>query len=155
MSESLAARFARDKGAPQEVGDDIAHAIYKRQVRPGMKVVISLAPGKTDPVQGLCMKVQGGKLKVEESVASDIVLWTDSAPPTVIAEVLQTKGESGELRVWNCWRGRHGSTDAWLGDAGMVVVEDGEVVELQCSDGRPLFTKTDLVVRLRFEDEKY
>lgn len=152
MSPSLAERFARDKGAPQQVGDDTVHGVYRRQVSAGTAIVVTLAAGRADPVQGLCLTLKGGKLQVGDSVASDIVLWADTAPPTTTVKILRVKGAAGELCVWNCWRGRHGSTDAWLGDAGMVVVENAANVELHCSDGHPSFVKTDLVARLRFED---
>lgn len=151
MSETLAERFARDQGSPQQVGDELVHGIYRRKVQAGTQISVRLRSGKTEPVQGVCMKLHRGQLAVESVSAAEIVLWTDTAPKDSSIRVASVKGDEAELRVWNCWLGSHGSTDAWLGDAGMVIVEAGDTVTLRCSDGRPGFSSSDLIVELAFE----
>ncbi len=152
MPETLAERFARDQGVPQQVGDELVHGIYRRKVRPSAKISVRLRSRKTEPIQGVCMKLQRGQLNVESVSAAEIVLWTDTAPEDSSIRVVSVRGSEAELRVWNCWRGSHGSTDAWLGDAGMVIAETSDTVTLRCSDGRPGFCSSDLIVELVFEE---
>lgn len=73
--------------------------------------------------------MKGGQLKVDGQSNNGMVFWTDTAPALIDVGLAGAAGSV--LEVWNCWRGRYGERNAWLGGAGMLV----EVLD----EGRYLF----------------
>jgi hypothetical protein len=98
------------------------------------------------PTQGICLRLDGGQLEVNGQVSDGLVLWTDTSPELIEVGIF---GEADSvLEVWNCWRGRYGERQAWLGDAGMVIeVHDGKRYLFGCS-GPGEAQYTDLVFEL-------
>jgi len=86
---------------------------------------------------------------VADTVAKDIVLWADTSP----AEVLITCDGKGlkAVSLWNCWRNDLGVTQAWVGNAAMMIqdVRPG-VVRIRCNS-RPEVTFQDLIFEIQFE----
>lgn len=39
-----------------------------------------------------------------------------------------------ELKIWNVWR-VNDIVQAWVGNAGMVISEEGRIINLECSGG--------------------
>jgi hypothetical protein len=100
----------------------------------------------SDRVQGLHLKARNGVLRVNGQDLPEVVLWTDTAPPEVVVELLPKSPKKPlVLRAWNVWRDPAGATQAWIGDAGLIA--DGD--RLSCSDGYPPVDFTDLVVELK------
>ena len=115
-------------------------------VAPGSRVRIRFDRSNGDRLQGLRLKVSGGALEVARQEAENVVLWVDSAPPEVTATVVASD-DSVEIGIWNCWRDQRGTVHAWIGNAGMLVEDEGEGVLLfRCSDGFGDVTFDDLVV---------
>lgn len=100
-----------------------------------------------EPIQGLRMKIRGGKLTVGDVEHDEIVLWTDTAPSYVDVKVDGLHGSV--LRVWNVWRTASGIEHAWLNNAAMKIEHpSNEEVLLRCSDGVGGSDFDDLVVRV-------
>ncbi len=91
---------------------------------------------KPSPIQGIRFRLKGGKLGIAGDLAEDMVIWTDTAPEQFDIELTWRRRVPPTLRIYNCWRGRHGEIQAWLANSGLVVDEtpDGRYT-FRCSDG--------------------
>lgn len=148
---TLAERFAKSRGEPQDVGGTLVHNIYRRLVAAGEALRVRRIRAVAAPVQGLRVKVDKGTMTVNGRELQDVVLWADSAPSEVELVCHTGKHATGELRVWNCWKERDGVMQAWLGDAGMTIEDGRERVGIRCSDGTHPFEPSDFEVELLFE----
>jgi len=150
MAERLSDRFMRADGQPIDVAGRTVQMMFELPPLT-RETLIKLEFEDPSPAraQGLRIKVRNGKAVIAESVEDDLVLWSDSAPRVV--EVLarpDTNGKPMTIRVWNVWRDAFDVMQAWTGDAGMVVEDEGDVLTLRCSDGFEEPTFDDLVVRM-------
>ncbi|MBN3933221.1 hypothetical protein IQ279_27075 [Streptomyces verrucosisporus] len=127
--------FRASEGKPVNVGGRTVRMAYEIPIEEGgSSGFIFVRNFKCEPVQGICLEVKGGELEVNGVRHSGIVLWMDSAPREVDFRVTG-RGEAG-LSVWNCWRGRFGEREAWLGSAGLVCETRGRGrYKFSCSDG--------------------
>jgi hypothetical protein len=88
-------------------------------------------------------------VRVNEQLLDDVVLWTDTAPPELVVELVPKSAKKPlVLRAWNAWRDPAGATQAWIGDAGMLIAEEDGTVVLSCSDGFDAIDFTNLTARL-------
>jgi hypothetical protein len=149
-STTLADRFAQSLGQPQEVDGMIVQNMFRRDIVDGQVVHVRRRRASGRLVQGLRLKVEKGTVRVNGQEVKDAVLWADSAPDEVELICHTGKRSNCELRVWNCWRDEGGIMQAWIGNAGIVVRETGDAVEILCSDGTHQFDPSDLEVELRF-----
>jgi hypothetical protein len=150
MSARLAERFTAAQGAPIEVDGKLVHMMFELPPIDGAaELHVELETDSARP-QAVRLKARGGKLLLNEQLVDDVVLWSDTAPPAVTASLRpQSSATPMTLRVWNAWRDTAGTMQAWIGDAGMLVEEEGPgVVVLRCSDGFDAPTFDDLIVRL-------
>lgn len=138
-SKTLAQRFAESGGSPIRFGRRLVRLAFDLHIE-GEEARLSIQRhrAKPDPVQGICLKMlKGGTIAVAGQTAEGIVLWSDSAP-TVIGVSIRAplNSTSADVRVWNCWRGRRGQANAWIGNSGLIceVSPDG-VYRFECSDG--------------------
>jgi hypothetical protein len=143
----LAERFAAAQGAPVELDGRLVHMLFELPpIEAPARLSFELRAG-SGRAQGIRLKARGGVLEFADRALDDAVLWCETAPPTVTAEVRPR--EPTTVRVWNVWRDPAGTTQAWIGDAGMRVEEAGPGAwVLRCSDGFDAPTFDDLVVRL-------
>jgi hypothetical protein len=112
-------------------------------------VQVNIESYTADRPQGIRIKVRSGDVDIVGQRLDDVVLWTDTAPATTTATVHATAANPTVVRVWNVWRDKLGTMQAWIGDAGMLIEPTDAGTMLRCSDGlgRPSFD--DLVVRIR------
>lgn len=151
MTKTLAELFAAGSGAPLNVGDKIVHNIYRRDVEYGQIVNVRFVHGATVPSQGLRIKIKDGTVIVNDQELSEIVVWKETAPRDFSFECRpKKKGSSSELRIWNCWHDSNGVTQAWIGNAGIVVDQAQDHVTLKCSPGTGEFDTSALEVELTF-----
>jgi hypothetical protein len=102
------------------------------------------------------LKARGGDVLLNDQVLDDVVLWSDTAPRLVTAELRpKSKRKPMSLRVWNVWRDDAGTMQAWIGDAGLVVEDEhaGSVI-LACSDGFDQPDFGDLRVKLTLVESR-
>lgn len=151
MSRTLAERFAEAKGTPIEVDGTTVINMYRRAVSRGKRVHVDAVASTPSPLQGIRIKMNQGTISINEKDLKDVVVWLDTAPST-FEFVCNPQNETGaELRIWNCWRDAGGVTQAWIGNAGIVVEETAGQAVLRCSSGIGPFDPSDLEIRLRFE----
>lgn len=150
MKKSFAELFAVANGGPINVEGQQVFNIYRRNVKNGQAVSIHILKHANQPDQGLRLKIVGGTLLVNGQELEDVVLWLDTAPADVeIACCIAKPSTHGELRIWNCWRSDTGTTQAWIGNAGMIVEEERDGATLRCSSGTGLFDPTQLTVNIQ------
>lgn len=127
--------FRASKGQPVDVDGQIARMTYEVPIEKGKASGVILVRGfKREPIQGICLEVEGGQLEINGVRHPGIVLWMDSAPREV--EFRITGRSQASLRVWNCWRGQFGEREAWLGSAGVICKSyDRDYYRFLCSDG--------------------
>jgi hypothetical protein len=102
--------------------------------------------------QGVVLKAsRGGMLSINGMEAPSHVLWSNSAPAHVCANVSWGNRGDNHVRIWNVWRDQSGVEQAWIGDSGILVdsVSDDEIL-LRCSNGVHPPAFDDLVVRIVF-----
>ncbi|MGE4427336.1 MAG: hypothetical protein AB7G37_12860 [Solirubrobacteraceae bacterium] len=153
MPTRLEDRFLAAEGAPVEVDGQLVHMMFEfPPITEPATLRIHLEVGSSRP-QGVRLKARGGKLGINEQLVDDVVLWSDSAPPTVTAEVRpQKSGKPVSLRLWNVWLDPAGTMQGWIGDAGILLeAEQPGTTVLRCSDGFNAPTFDDLVVTVALE----
>lgn len=132
----------------------LAYAIYEISPAPN-ELTIALERFKENPVQGLKIKAQGAKMIVNGQAATEMEIWTDTAPSSIPVSFVERKPKS-VFKIWNIWRGKVGGADvpqAWLGNAAMRVHDhpsNGELT-LSCSDGEGKVDFENLVATLRIK----
>jgi hypothetical protein len=148
---NFAEQFAKNHGHSLIVDGQEVVPIIRRSVLPGCRVRVIWRSARSLPVQGIRIKLKGGKLKLLSAGGADlndIVLWRDTAPDEV-AYLLAAK-KPAELLIWNCWRDERGTMQAWIGNAAMRVVESGpNSVSVACNS-RHEITFADLVFDVIF-----
>jgi hypothetical protein len=145
----LAQRFQAAKGAPIDVDGQTAQMMYELSpVEAPAELRVTLETSSSRP-QGLRLKARGGEIVVKDQALEDVVLWTDTAPPETVAELRPKGSKPLGVRMWNVWRDDAGTMQAWIGDAGIVVDDEGSgEVTLRCSDGYDEPSFDDLRVKL-------
>lgn len=147
---SFADAFIVSQGEPIGWRGQRVYGIFRRTLVSGVLIRIERISAIPAPPQGLSLAApKGGWFLVNGQKLEKVVLWADTAPPEVELEC-GLKKSPGELRIWNCWRGSLGSTDAWLNNAGILIEEasDGVVLRCSCGPGEPSFD--DLIVKVSF-----
>lgn len=131
MKKTLSEYFRENSGAPI--------AIDGREIVPAKIVVLSKGSYELEikiQASGFCVDqglilsphkgfVRGNGFKTRKSA-----LWSSTAPPCVTLIVDMTR--DGELLLWNVWK-ETGVTQAWVRDAGLYSVEEGDGFTLHCS----------------------
>jgi hypothetical protein len=146
----LAEELAAAQGGPIERDGQLVHMLYELPpVTSPARLRVALTAGAPRP-QGLRLKARGGSVRVNDQLLDDVVLWTDTAPPELTVELVpKSASKPLVLRAWNAWRDPAGSTQAWIGDAGLLIADEGDgSVVLSCSDGFDAVDFSDLVARL-------
>lgn len=143
----LSQLFAEKHSNSLEWNGSSVYGLYEFDALPE-SLVIEFLSAKDSPVQGIHLRIKGGRLVVGETEAEDIVLWHDSAPNIVEVKVKSDQGAVPNLKMWNVWRGGLDVTQAWLGNAAIEVKGNPQSgrFTLQCSDGEGEPTFDDLVV---------
>ncbi|MBS0537060.1 MAG: hypothetical protein JSR72_23630 [Proteobacteria bacterium] len=146
MSETLSSRFQKSMGAPIDIDGIILRPSYRLALKGGShRFLVRRLKAKAFPLQGLRMKAQKGDIEVNGQRLRDVVLWADTSPELV--EIAVSSKNGCELIVWNSWQ-VDGLTQAWVGNAGLSVAQDGDAVTLSCSDGVGAVNLSDLVVQI-------
>ncbi|WP_062645627.1 hypothetical protein [Streptomyces maremycinicus] len=152
-TKTLQNAFEESRGRPTEVGTKTAHLAYDVPVEwPSTRAVLSFTSFTDRPVQGVCLAMSEGELEINGLRTSTACMWTDATPVKVDIRFLRFPNSSASLKVWNCWRGRTGTTDAWTENAGLVVQDAGDgVYRFACSAGVGPAAFTDLTFDLEIE----
>ena len=151
MSSKLAELFRASGGAPVLLAGGLVHMMYEVTGlvdAHGLRIEF-LQPSPARP-QALRLKARDGFIELNGQLLDDVVLWSDSAPESVVARFHPRGSEkSMSLRIWNAWRDDAGAMQSWIGNAGILIDElPNKITVLKCSDGFDGPTFDDLVARL-------
>lgn len=142
-------RFIQSQGKQFEHEGQMVHAGYRLKSAAPLGLRLRWIRCIDSPTQGVSISVKGGHLAVAATTTKRLVLWRDTAPDEV---AIRWVGKGlRELVLWNCWRDERGVTQAWIGNAGMLVDDLGAgVLRLRCNS-RSAVTFEDLVVEIEVE----
>lgn len=136
MTKPISDLFGEAQAACVEWQGEPLYGLYEMEVSDALEVKFLSSISK--PVQGLNLTTDGGVLEIAGVEADDMLLWCDTAPPTVPVKIKPRDNGKVILKIWNVWRGKvggHDVTQAWLGNAGMRIEQSGKQISLRCSDG--------------------
>ncbi len=141
-------RFEQARTPSVEVDGTAVWAIYEIPL-PVSRGRIRFLSDNGGRAQGIALAANGSALRVNDVTGASFRLWTDTAPPAILFEVVDPM-KLERLRVWNVWRMRHGAEDAWTGDFGMVVEPDDDSLLVHCSNGLGALDFSDLRFRIEW-----
>lgn len=151
VSSKLSELFTASGGTPIRWGDQDVHMMLElTDLRAGSELRIKFEQPNPSRPQALRLKSRDGDLELNGRTMNDVALWSDSAPDLVLARLRPKQPrKSMRVRVWNAWRDGAGSTQAWIGNSGMLIEESpGGVTVVKCSDGFGDPTFDDLIARV-------
>jgi hypothetical protein len=154
MTETLSFIFQKTNGAPIEINGVIIRPSYKLNLQKGEhKFLIRRLKVKEKPLQGIRLKIKKGEIFVNDKTLSDVILWANTSPDLIEIHIKSKK--DCELIIWNEWQ-IDNLTQAWVGNAGIHIVNGEKVTKLECSNGIGDVDFTDLVVEIEkvFENLK-
>lgn len=105
------------------------------------RLTLTFEASNADCPQGLCIKVRGESMRIQDVASPVFNIWTDTAPKRTEIKVVwkKTRTTPKSLRVWNIWRRvteKWEITEAWSGNSGMRVEDhDDGSWTFRCSDG--------------------
>lgn len=150
MTETLSSVFQRTQGAPVEVAGRLVYPIFQKKIKKGRSNFLARRlKSSAQPILGLRLKVVKGELEVNGQRHSEIILWADTSPECVFFSVLCKT--ACELKIWNVWRVQD-IVQAWVGNAGMVISEEGGTISLECSGGTEAIDFSSLVFQIEAVD---
>jgi hypothetical protein len=147
VKKTLSEMFIGSRGRAVSIDGKRIQTSYKQRIWPNHGLRVTFIVARPEPLQGLRVKVSGGRLFIngrDDLPLPDVVLWTDTAPKTL---TLRFEGRKPcTLLIWNCWEDDRRVTQAWIGNAGIIVEKNADRgARLRCNS-RHEMTFADLVV---------
>jgi len=151
MKKTLAQLFGETDGPTVHYKGMIVHSAVFKNVRKSGEFIVRFVRAVPLPLQALRIRIDPGKLLVENTESAQILLRLDTSPDVVNVRYRSSQ-EGSRITFYNAWINEDGGVDAWLVNAGMLVEETGNKLLLRCSDGRGEPTFDDLIVEIEFLD---
>ena len=146
MAETLSALFQKSKGAPIEIDGETVRPSFRLNLGKGShRFMFRRLSAKAVPLQGIRLKVKAGHIETNGKQFQDVILWSDTSPEQV--ELIVHSKSGCEVIVWNSWK-IDDLIQAWVGNAGLLVDQEQNVITLHCSDGTGATDFSDLVVQI-------
>lgn len=142
---SLAQAFAKGNGRRTKWQGTAVNALIRLDVSTGDRIVVTRVRSSRVRAQALKVAVDRGDLRANGVAVPVVSIWSHTAPEQVELQVVGRRAKS--IDVWNAWS-FEGVDSAWIGNAGMIVEQEGAARVLRCSDGLGEPTFEDLVVRI-------
>lgn len=117
--KNLSELFQESRGARIAFGDRTIWSLFEIDLPGGeSRVEVTF---RTRPVgHGIRLRVTRGSLVAGGLTTSVVDLWPETAPSTDSVAVSGVT-QPAALKVWNVWRTEGDVTQAWIGNAGMLV----------------------------------
>lgn len=149
---SLGEQFMQSKGRPVDLDGQRVHMAFDMGPLPAGTLRIRM-DSRRNLRQGMAVKSDGGRMHVAKHTGELFAFWSDTAPDCVEVELTPLRGHKDMgVRVWNIWTSqRWGNTDAWIGNAGLLIETADPyhaVLRASAGPGDPSFD--DLVATLDF-----
>ncbi|WP_141769950.1 hypothetical protein [Bacillus massilinigeriensis] len=147
---SLSEMFMKNKGEAININGSLVVMSQRLEVKTGQDIKIEFIRSKNDYRQGIefSLDKRKGYIEVNKQKINSPVFWKNTAPSTFIFKCFPKK-EIGQINLWNIWQYTDDRVDAWIGNAGIIVEQEGEGIFLfRCSSGIGDIDFEDLVFRL-------
>lgn len=136
-------------------GEHLVTTIYDWRVPTSGTISIEFIEASSDVRQGFDVKVDNGRIFVQQNKVSHLRTWHDAELPDIVAYDYETS--DGVMKCWNVyersWPDGQTTEEKWTGNSGFFVEEVNETEKVfHCSHGavsNPNFNC--LVVRVRIE----
>ncbi|MEM7092520.1 MAG: hypothetical protein AAF567_05930 [Actinomycetota bacterium] len=142
---SLAQAFAKGNGRRTKHAGETIHSLLRLDVAPGDRLTVTRVAASRRRAQAIKLAVDRGDVRANGVVVPSIAIWSHTAPEQAELQIVGKRARSIDL--WNAWSFQ-GVVSEWLGNAGMIVEDDGAAKLLRCSDGLGEPSFDDLVVRV-------
>lgn len=153
MPDKLSALFEQERARTVTWRGRTVHALVERHYPSGTTLRVTIDVRNPTHPQGLRIKVRKGWCRIAGEELDDIVLWSETAPrPIELAPFAKRSDAQCSVSFWNCWQDPLGTTQAWIGNAGMLLEVQAETFRLSCSDGFGAPSFGDLVVTVEPAD---
>ncbi len=142
--------FMKNKGEAININGSLVVMSQRLEVKTGQDIKIEFIRSKNDYRQGIefSLDKRKGYIEVNKQKINSPVFWKNTAPSTFIFKCFPKK-EIGQINLWNIWQYTDDRVDAWIGNAGIIVEQEGEGIFLfRCSSGIGDIDFEDLVFRL-------
>lgn len=152
---TLKERFVSSGGSPLKVGDAL---VIQMDVVPVRKAELTVSVAGARNNQGIALKAPKGYIQLSDGQKVTLLhIWFDEGLPLTAVHHVKCSNEG--LRVWNIYRTFHSggvaTEDAWTGNAGMTILEEGSRHRLYgCSPGSADFFDPQLEVLLKWDEEQ-
>jgi hypothetical protein len=147
VSETLSSQFQKSRGTAIEVNGRLVQSIFQKQLNePNVRFEIHRVKSVNSPTQGFRLKAVQGTIEVNGQHHPDIILWADTCP--AVMEIVVSSHSGCQLKAWNVWK-IDDLVQAWVGNAGMCVLAEGNSYTLECSDGVGDVDFTNLIVQVK------
>lgn len=135
-------------GQPIEVVGKKVNPIFVLKLEEEEQVTLKWIGTQSKLKQGIQIKLDKGVIEVHGEKSSNVILWEDSSEAEVMLRCIPKK--NGNLKLWNVWE-VDGVTQAWVGNAGMIISESNNITNLSCSDGSGDINFKNVIVELNWK----
>lgn len=142
---SLAQAFAKGNGRRTKWQGTTISSITRLDVSTGDRIAVTRVRSSRVRAQALKIAVDRGDLRANGIAVPVVSIWSHTAPERAELTVVGRRAKS--IDIWNAWS-FEGVDSAWIGNAGMLVEQEGATHVLRCSDGLGEPSFDDLVVRI-------
>lgn len=111
---------------------NIVSQIFERKLCRKTRIKIHRIKYNHSYIQGLRIKSEGAPIEINGGKFQEIILWANTSPEEV--DIFIDAKSDTFLKMWNVWD-IDGITQAWIGNAGMLITEQDEKILLSCSNG--------------------
>ena len=142
---SLASSFRSGNPRKAKWQGKTVFSVFDLPVSDGDTIKITRMSASKTRAQALKVAIDKGDLRANGVLMTTAAIWTHTAPDEASLTVVGKRARS--VDVWNSWS-YEGVDSCWLGNAAMIVEQDGDAHILKCSDGVGSARFDDLVVRI-------
>lgn len=146
MKKTINELLAEAGGQPILYGGKQVRGSHKMEVPASHDVQLRFLHASAARRQGLSVKVDKGAFAIAGAAGKSFILWADSAPDIILMQN-NSRGPAA-IHLYNSWSTPGGGTDAFIGNAGIIVDVQGGKTYLRCSDGLGEATFDDLAVEI-------
>jgi hypothetical protein len=149
---TLGEKFIESQGKPVEVGGKLVHMSFKWFPPAELNVFeISIFNASSIHRHALNLSAKECRLEINDHSMAKAVVWLDAAPPRFSVRLLRKKSRVRpvSVNIWNAWQDKSGIQQAWIGNSGIIIEDDDDLIRLRCSDGGGEINFDSLVVDIR------
>jgi hypothetical protein len=152
MTMDFGSHWIASKGAPIDYKGNLVYPTLELKLEQSAQVHIQLKTRSPVLRLGCILGIRNGTGEIASQRGKRFVLWQDSAPDVITADVRVQKGKQCVLHIYNVWSFPDSdSVQCFTGNAGLLIEETGDKEYLlRCSSGPgdPDFSELEIHVSL-------